>query len=371
MAIAIFGGAFNPPHDEHINIIKNLFLEGIEEVVIIPSKNPPHKNFSETFTDRVNMLYLALLSIKNVVIDEIENEDNEIHYSIDIIKKIKQKYNKDVVFVMGGDSLIDFYKWKNPELIIKECPIWVYKRGQNAQFNEAVDKWTKLGATIKILSYEPKEISSSYIRANIALGFFENIDKKVQRYIYENNLYSKYDEYIVKLSKIIKEERFAHSLYVAKYALYLNDRHHLNLDIEKVLLSGLLHDCAKGYYQENMQDKSMIPKDCIGTKIEHQFLGAYIAQKEFSINDEDMLNSIRYHSTGRENMSTLEKLIYSADLLEETREDEFLIDLRKIMDEDFEKGFLAIVENQLNYLKSSQADIYPLTIKAAKYYIGE
>lgn len=368
----IFGGAFNPPHNEHIAMIKESLKAGLEEIIVVPSSNPPHKKCYTSFEHRRNMLCIALLGIKNVTIDDLENRDDKVHYSFETIPKLKKIYGDDLVFIMGGDSLIDFHKWKNPELIIKECPLWVFNRGNDrAKLNEAKSFWEAKGAKIKILEYEPTAISSTFIRYNIMLGFFDNIDPKVQKYILDEGLYLDYQPYIAKLSKIINEHRFYHSLGCAKYALYLNDKHKLNLDNDKVLLAGLLHDCAKGWYENNLKDKSMIPQDCISTPVEHQFLGAYIANKEFNVIDEDILNAIRYHTTGRAGMSTLEKLIYSADLLETGREEEFIIPLREEMDKDFDDGFKNIIKHQWEYLKSIKKNIYPLTIEATKYYLGE
>lgn len=368
----IFGGAFNPPHNEHIAMIKQALSNGLDKVIVVPSFNPPHKACSVSFEHRKNMLNIALLGVKNVIIDDIENLDGNIHYSYETIPKLKQKYGDDVVFIIGGDSLIDFCKWKNPEIIIKQCPLWVFNRGENTKaFNDAKAYWEEKGANIKVFDYVPKAISSTVIRYNIALGYYDGIDEKVKKYIIDENLYQDFYPYIEKLSKIINEHRFYHSLGCARYALYLNDLHKLHLDNDKVLLAGLLHDCAKGFFEETMIDKSMLPQDCVSTPVEHQFLGAYIANKEFNIEDDDILNAIRYHTTGRKNMSTLEKLIYSADLLELGRTEDFIKPLRKAMDEDFEKGFVTIVKQQWEYLTTLDRPIYPLTLEALKYYIGD
>ena len=370
--IGIFGGAFNPPHNEHINMIKMALKEGLSEVVVVPSKNPPHKSSCQTdFEARVDMLNIALLGERNVIIDNIENADDKIHYTFETLPKLIEKY-KDIVFIIGGDSLVDFHKWKNPELIIKMCPIWVFRRGDNdKEFDEALKFWQGKGADIKVMSYIPKNISSTLIRYDLALGYDVDIDRKVLRYIQENALYSDFEPIIRKLSTLIDERRFYHVLGVARYALYLNDRHKLGLDNDKVIVAGLLHDCAKKIEKDPSYDKGNIPKDSIGTPVEHQFLGAIVANREFGIQDEEILSAIASHTTGKPNMTTFEKLIYSADLLELGREDEFIVPLRKAMDENFEKGFLTIVRQQYDYLRKAKGDdIYPLTIECAKYYLG-
>ena len=90
-----------------------------------------------------------------------------------------------------------------------------------------------------------------------------------------------------------------------------------------------------------------------------------------SIEDKEILDAIRCHTTGKPNMTTFEKLIYSADLLELGREEDFIVPLRVAMDKDFEEGFLTIVRQQYEYLKKEKGDnIYPLTVECAKYYLG-
>ena len=372
MSIGIFGGAFNPPHIEHINMMQKAKESGLDMIVCVPSKNPPHKSTCTTsFAQRMDMLNIALLGKKDIIIDNIEDRDDNIHYTYQTLPKLIEKYG-DVVFIMGGDSLIDFHTWKNPEEIIKMCPLWVFKRGdRDEEFQAAKKYWEEKGAKIKVLDYEPKDISSSLIRYDIALGYDVPVDEKVKRYIYENALYSDYEPIIRKLSRMINEHRFYHSLGVAKYALYLNDKHHLGLDNNKVLLAGLLHDCAKQIEKDPSYDKGDTPKDSIGTPVEHQFLGAVVAQREFDIKDEEILSAIRCHTTGKPNMTTFEKLIYSADLLDEGRKEDFIIPLRKEMDKGFEHGFLTIVKQQYDYLKKEKGDnIYPLTIECDKYYLN-
>ena len=369
--IGIFGGAFNPPHEEHIKMMEFALSMGLDEIVVVPSKNPPHKTTCQTpFNQRVDMLNIALLGKKNIIIDNIENEHEGTNYACEIIPKLKEKYG-DCVYIIGGDSLIDFHTWKNPQEIIKMCPIWVFKRGENEAFVPALNYWLRQGADIKVLPYEPEKLASSLIRYYVALGYTDGIDKKVLRYIRENGLYSDYDEIIHKLASLVNEHRFYHSLGVAKYAQKLNFIHKLGLNQDKIMIAALLHDCAKSIEKNPDYDKGDTPKDAIGTPVEHQFLGAVVAEREFGVKDPEILNAIRCHTTGKPNMTTFEKLIYSADLLDEGREEDFIVPLRKAMDEDFEQGFLTIVKQQYDYLKQAKGDnIYPLTIECAKYYLG-
>lgn len=368
MKIAVFGGAFNPPHLEHINMIKAALSEGVDKVIVVPSKNPPHKSCPTSFLDRVNMLNIALLGVKNVEIDEIENEDYNVHYSYETIPKLINKYGK-IEFIIGGDSLIDFHKWKNPEEIIKLVQLDVFYRGnRDLEFNKAKEYWQAKGAIIKVFNYKPKDISSTLIRYNLELGFNDGLDEKVYRYIRENGLFSEYNQMLTKISNYIYESRFMHCLRTAKYALKVNYDLSLGLDYKKVFIAGVLHDLGKATSAKEDLVKFDIPKDSIDTPIEHEFTGAIIAKEDFNIQDEDILSAIRYHSTGNKDMTTLQKLIYCADLLEEGRCYGYEEELRQALYEDFEKGFRKCLLSQYNYLKEKGGNIYPLTKIAADYY---
>lgn len=106
-----------------------------------------------------------------------------------------------------------------------------------------------------------------------------------------------------------------------------------------MLLAGLLHDVGKMYDKTELPKtiKNAIPKDSIGTPVQHQFVSAEIVKNDFHISDEDVLNAIRFHTTGRENMSQFEKLIYVSDLISYERNFQGVESLRKAVYNDFEK----------------------------------
>lgn len=368
MKIAIFGGAFNPPHIEHINMINALLLNGYDKVVIVPSSNPPHKNCRISFEHRINMLKLATKDIKNIEICDIENTDKDVHYSFETIPKLQKIYGK-FSFVMGGDSLIDLHKWKNPDKIVKMCDIVVFFRGGNKQkFEQAYKFWTEKGAKIKVMEYYPKNISSTRLRFLMECGYYDGVLPDVAEYIKTHKLYMYYSKYIKKLRKDVDEKTFEHSVRVVQCALYYNEHSRLKIDTEKIFLSALLHDCAKQLVHKK-HGVRLLPKDSIGTSVEHQFLGSIIAKKKYKITDFAILNAIKYHTTGNENMDILQKLIFCADMLEEKRDFDSVVQLRQTIKTNFELGFKKCLLQQYNYLlTNNKNEIYPLTKSAVEYY---
>ncbi|MDE5654850.1 MAG: nicotinate (nicotinamide) nucleotide adenylyltransferase, partial [Clostridia bacterium] len=206
----IFGGAFNPIHDEHINMIRYLLkLDEVESVILLPSANPPHKKCDTSFSQRVDMIKLAIDGMDRVEICDIESKDDGKHYTCEVLPKLKNIY-KDIAFVIGGDSLEDFSTWKNPEEIIKICPLYVFTRGVSNKFDEALRYWKSKGATIKVCDYHPKDVSSTLVRCNAILGEYNNLCPKVAEYIKINGLYLKYQDKITLLKTNIPKNTFEH-----------------------------------------------------------------------------------------------------------------------------------------------------------------
>ena len=141
------------------------------------------------------------------------------------------------------------------------------------------------------------------------------------------------DKIINWLKENLSEERFLHSIGTAQMAEKLAAE--FGLDVQKAGLAGLLHDCAKEIpYEKALQiikeNNIDIDEDEIKSrKIIHAPMSAYVAQKEFEITDEEILNAIRYHTIGRIGMTDFEKIIFLADKIESnTRTEPFFEQIR-------------------------------------------
>ena len=167
------------------------------------------------------------------------------------------------------------------------------------------------------------------------------------------------------IEKILKEElsdeRYLHTLGVRDCAVELAKRY--NLDVKKAELAGLLHDCAK--CKTNDELKEIIDKflddvdknELKNYKTLHAPVGAYYAKEKFNIEDNEILSAIRWHTLGRVNMTTFEKIIFLADKIEKnTRDLNYRNEIIKILDEnEGERGLnLALLPLMftIGYLKS-------------------
>lgn len=365
--IGIFGGTFNPPHTEHIEIARGCLKSGYEKIVFLIAKDPPHKPCGVSSQQRLDMLKLAIEDIDGAEICELELQDESARYTVDTLPKLKEIYN-NFDFIIGGDSLIDLIKWRKPDEIIKLVDIAVVARGDTQKLNNAVDYWSQKGAKITVLDFKVKEVSSTVCRQLCRIGYYDDLSVNVASYIDKKGIYGDFKQITDKLRQLVNDDTFEHIRRTAKYAIKLNEK--LNLNYDKVIISALLHDCAKRYCREE-HDFSQIPQDSINTSVAHQFMGKIIAQELFDIHDNEILDAIERHCTGNIEMSKLDKLIYCADMLEEGRNFDGVEKLRQIIETDFEEGFRACLSASYEHLKSTECYIYPLTSIAYNYYIGD
>lgn len=176
------------------------------------------------------------------------------------------------------------------------------------------------------------------------------------------------------LEKILSSKRYAHTLGVAYTAAALSMAH--GEPIEDAMTAGLLHDCAKSMHGSELVaicEKARLNVTAVErsnpTALLHAKAGAYLAQHKYGVNDDDILNAIRYHTTGRPDMSKLEKILYIADYIEPNRKQLAELDLiRRIAFHDLDRTMEKILENTLTHLRSSDGPLDDMTIKTYNYY---
>lgn len=175
------------------------------------------------------------------------------------------------------------------------------------------------------------------------------------------------------MEKNLDHKRFEHTLGVAYTAAALAMRY--EVDILKAQTAGLLHDCAKCLSDEkrlSICEKHNIQMNEIEHNnpfLLHAKVGSYIAMKKFQIHDKDVINAILNHTTGRPGMSSLEKIIYIADYIEPGRKQApNLAEIRKLAFQDLDLALVKILSDTLDYLKTTNTDIDPMTQQTYDYY---
>lgn len=183
------------------------------------------------------------------------------------------------------------------------------------------------------------------------------------------------------MEQTLERKRYEHTLGVAYTAANLAMIH--GVDVEKALTAGMLHDCAKcmsHHKQLSLCRKNKIVLSEIETEnhspLLHAKAGSCLARKKYGITDEEILQAISYHTTGRPHMSSLEKIIYIADYIEPGRERskrsyadvQNLQEVRKMAYQDLDRTLCKILNDTLDYLSRKGGKIDSMTRDTYEYY---
>ena len=196
--VGILGGTFDPIHLGHLIIAENAYDEcGLENVLVMPSGQPPHKK-NNTISDekhRSTMVKLAIAGNKHLQYSDFELEREGYIYTADTLRLLcSENPDTHYYFILGEDSLLDIEKWYEPANIMELCTIVVTHRndGDDTVLNKHIDYLKcKYKADIIKIDVPLIDISSTDIRERVSKGrtirYFVN--SEVENYIYKNNLY--------------------------------------------------------------------------------------------------------------------------------------------------------------------------------------
>lgn len=176
-----------------------------------------------------------------------------------------------------------------------------------------------------------------------------------------------------RIEKAQDAKRYEHTLGVAYTAAALAMR--FGAPIQDAQTAGLLHDCAKCLSDEKrlaLCEKHDIPITEVERRnpfLLHAKVGAFLARRKYGVRDEDILNAVQYHTTGREGMSLLEKIIFVADYIEPGRKQApNLAEIRRLSFEDLDAALLKILEDTMDYLKNAGGEVDSMTEETWRYY---
>lgn len=393
--IGVFGGTFNPVHTGHLLIAENAYDEfGLDKVLIIPAHIPPHKREEHILPDEVRMAMIreAVRDVPYFVPCDYEIRKAGVSYTSDTLNGLSELYpNARFYLIMGADSLMAIENWHHPEDIIKSAHILAAARDDadikrlRAQAQYLKERYT--GAQISVLGVPKMEVSSTIIRERIqkkrTIRYF--VPEAVRQYIMANKLYEFNDEGrcetaamdIIEIQNQLRkkqtERRFQHILGVQYTSTALAMRY--GADMRKAELAGLLHDCAKHMTADKLikicqkNDIEITLAEQKSPYLLHAKAGAYLALTKYGISDEEILDAIRCHTTGKPAMTLLEKIVFVADYIEPSRNQAPNLDkLRKKSFEDIDEAVYLILKQTLGYLNKKKQSIDQQTEVTYNYY---
>lgn len=350
--LGLMGGTFDPIHYGHLAAAECVRAELMLDIVVfMPAGIPAFKQGESTDgRHRYEMTNLACMPNKNFFCSQMEILREGTTYTVDTVRELKAAAGSaKLFFIIGADAFANIEKWHDYKSLIKLTTFAVVNR-PGAELKK------KHGIKAKYIEIPALDISSTEIRKRAAKGGSLRYltPDSVAEYIKEHNLYKlplSVKEIQTKLKRMIPGKRYNHSLSVAEEAKRLAILH--GADSDKAYLAGLLHDCAKS------------PGG--GDALTHGANGAKVTRAEFCITDEDLLNAIKYHTTGRPGMSLLEKIIFVADSIEPARAKYYDIKTAKINAEyDIDA---AVIEVLARKIEGAGENAHPISIKAREFMV--
>ena len=371
MKIGIFGGTFAPAHNGHVNMAKCAINQlQLDKLIVMPNGLPPHKECVLDKNDRLAITELAFGDIPNVEISHYEIEKDGANYSYETLEHLRSLYPFDeLYFVIGGDSLKDFCLWKNPRQIASVATLVVADRGVKISSEYLQKIKNDYFAKIIFLDFQPIPISSSKIRFRYRFGDdnSEYLPKAVDEYIKKKGLFKDSLKKVKTLKTLLEEKRFLHTKSVVEAGLDFARAN--GISEEKAFLACLLHDCGKNIPVEKWVDYGFSNQEELLPPILHSGLGVLVAQIDFGINDNEILDAIRFHTTAKPQMSSLAMLVFVADKAEKTRRYD-TAEYYSLALTNLEKAFKKVLYDMyiIALNKYGAKNVDKTTLSALKYY---
>ncbi len=378
--IGIYCGVFNPPHLGHLSAARAACAElGLDRVLLIPDRLPPHKTMpanSAGWAQRMAMLRLAAGGTLQV--PELGLSADSPSYTWLTVEKVRRLYPQAQLFLLlGPDVFPRVPNWKGADRFLPEVTLTLLSRGRPAP--EALENLEAQGCRVAVVRAPTVDISSTQLRRLLAFGCgWEFLPEGVGDYIRANGLYDTTANWKKlpqrELEKVVTgllhPNRVAHVLGCRDTAVALARR--WGVDETDAARAGLLHDVTKALdgplqltlcaaYGKILSDFSRkYPKTL------HALTGSMVAERIFGEN-KPVVAAICHHTTGKADMSTLEKIIYVADYMEPNRTMPGVDRLRQLAYTDLTAALKLGLEMTLQHLNRLGDEVSPESREALAF----
>lgn len=386
--IGIFGGSFNPPHLGHILAVREFQKKlSLDRVLLIPAATPPHKTLTANSPDanhRLRMTRLAAADLPYAEVSDVELRREGASYTADTLDELRMIYPDDELFLlMGTDMFLSFEMWYHPERIAAQATVAVaHRSADNAQqLRNCAEKLKQtLHLETALIENEYLPHSSTSVRAMLAFQAAEEyLSPAVLDYIQKNDLYfSRDDLKNLSFDRLQEVSLCLHNIKRVPHVIGCSDTaerlaRKYGADVTDAKRAGILHDITKALNaQEQLQlcDHYAIILDNferLNPKLLHAKTGAVIAEQIFGENPA-VCDAIRWHTTGKANMSLLEKIIYLADYMEPNRAFDGVEELRRLTEDNPDDAMYLGLSMTMEQLKLNRCDIDKNSSAALRWF---
>ena len=385
--IGIYGGTFNPPHTGHLQAAKQAVeVLDLDMLLMIPDRIAPHKDIpagSPAPEQRLEMLRIALAGEEKIQPSDIELRREGVSYTYLTLEALREQYpEEELILLMGTDMFLSFESWKEPERICAMASLGVFYRGEKGEKEKILAQKAALearGAKVELVENDIINISSTQLRRLLAFhAADEFLPAGVGEYIRANGLYDTaaqwknlpMEELEPIVIRLLHPNRVAHVLGCRDEAVKMAA--HWGEDVVDAARAGILHDITKvldGPLQLTLcaaYDKVLNDFSRKYPKTLHALTGSLVAEKIFGEN-EAVVQAICNHTTGRADMTTLEKIIYVADYMEPCRNFPGVEKLRELAYSDLDAALKLGLEMTLEHLARQGNEVSPESREALAF----
>lgn len=383
MRIAVYGGSFNPPHPAHVRAARLAYAAlAPDKLLVIPAADPPHKALaagSPTPEERFELTKLAFRDFPEAEISDMELRRGGESYTSDTVEELAREYpGAELWLVIGTDMLTSFERWHEFRSILAGVALAVLPRneGELPEIERCAARFEALyGARVRIIDAAPLPMSSSEMRDMlVARRGADVLDGEVYARIIRLRDYGakpQLDWLRERAYAYLKPKRIPHVAGCEQEASKLALR--WGEDPGDAAEAGILHDITK----KLSMDEQLILAEKYGIvfdkfereniKLTHAVTGAALSKELFGV-PERIYSAIRWHTTGRADMTLLEKIIYIADYIEPTRDFEGVERLRQLAYEDIDSAMALGLRMSLEELRQSGIEPHGATVSALAWY---
>lgn len=390
MRIGIYGGTFNPIHRGHLTAAKAAMEQlKLDKLLLIPDSIPPHKTMPEGSPcgeERLEMVTLATAELgKTAEVLDMELRRTGKSYTRDTLVQLREQYpNDELWLLMGSDMFLSLHTWYHPEDICRLAHIGAFSRMEATEDELFAGQKAFLereyGAVVETVRNDAViELSSTEVREALKEGRGRDyLSEAVYGYILRKHLYGTKQELKgltpeelrpIALS-MLKPKRMPHVLGTEQEAIYLAKQ--AGVDVTEARIAALLHDCTKklemdeqlalcahyGVELDELEHRAL--------KLLHSKTGAEIARDVFGVSDA-VYEAIRWHTTGKADMTPLEKVIYMADYVEPNRDFPGVEELRRAVHRDLDEGLLMGLNDSIAEMEERGNPVHHHTVEARDF----
>lgn len=382
MKRGFFGGTFNPPHLGHIRAAAAAAKQlGLDVLYWIPAGIPPHKVLPAGSADNAQRLEMARLTASEIpgaqVLDWEMTRPGRSYTADTVERFLSEGIDGELWILCGTDMFETLPDWYRGDWLMKTLCVAVYprKEGETAHLRALAAAYSRdYGTKVAVIDLAPTDVSSTFLREELGKGKGAALlSRPVYGYILKNRLYGvrPEPEALWELAlKWYQPKRIPHVLGCRETAVKLAVR--WGEDVLDAETAAILHDITKKMpVKEQLQFCErcgiIIPNFSEAYEATfHAFSGAAAAAMEFGVS-ERIRDAIMWHTTGKADMTLLEKIIWLADYMEPTRKTEGLAEIRELAFTDLDAALRRAMENSINYMERAGFHLHPVTGEALAF----